>query len=374
MKLMALLRDWLAESPARSRNALLVLLGVLLLLPLGLDRYLLSVLILVLYFAFVGQAWNIMMGFCGQLSLGHALYVGLGAYTSAALFHHFGVVPWLGAVVAVVVCVAVASIIGWLAFRFGISGTYFALLTIAFAEFTRIGFDHFSWVGGSGGFFLKVTQQDHADWLNLRGGPMMFYYLALALAVLGFVVSALVLHGRAGYFFRAIRDNEEAARAAGVNTFRYKMLAIQISAGLTALAGVFFAFFYNNLFPEQIFNMGRSIEIILAPIIGGVGTLFGPILGAAVLTFLSEGLTHALAATGHEIPGVKQILYGVALGVAIMFMPHGIWPWLAQRMGFGRQSNAKPDQAEDPQAMRRTDPATGQESLHADQAREDRRA
>ena len=296
MKLAALIRDWLRSSPARPRNALLGLLMVLLLLPLGLDRYLLSVMILVLYFAFVGQAWNIMMGFCGQLSLGHALYVGLGAYTAAALFHHFGLIPWLGALVAVGVCVVVASIIGWLAFRFGISGTYFALLTIAFAEFTRIGFDHFGWVGGSGGFFLKVVQQDQADWINLRGGPMMFYYLALGLAVLGFVVSALVLHGRAGYFFRAIRDNEEAARAAGVDTFRYKMLAVQLSAGLTALAGVFFAFFYNNLFPEQIFNIGRSIEIILAPIIGGVGTLFGPVLGAAVLTLLPEGLTPALAA------------------------------------------------------------------------------
>lgn len=342
MNLPALVRDWLTQSPARSRNALLALLGVLLVLPLGMDRYLTSVLILVLYFAFVGQAWNIMMGFCGQLSLGHALYVGLGAYTSAALFHHFGVVPWLGALAAIAVCVGVASLIGWLAFRFGISGTYFALLTIAFAEFTRIGFDHFGWVGGSGGFFLKVVQQDQTDWLNLRGGPTLFYYLALALAVLGFVVSALVLHGRAGYFFRAIRDNEEAARAAGVDTFRYKMLAVQISAGLTALAGVFFAFFYNNLFPEQIFNIGRSIEIILAPIIGGVGTLFGPILGAAVLTLLSEGLTHLLAATGHEIPGVKQILYGVALGGAIMFMPHGIWPRIADRFGLHRQTTQAP--------------------------------
>ena len=105
---------------------------------------------------------------------------------------------------------------------------------------------------------------------------------------------------------------------------------------------VFFAFFYNNLFPEQIFNIGRSIEIILAPIIGGVGTLFGPILGAAVLTLLSEGLTHLLAATGHEIPGVKQILYGVALGGAIMFMPHGIWPRIADRFGLHRQTTQAP--------------------------------
>src|SRR5690606_16649304 len=198
----------------RSVVCLLALLAVLLVLPLALDRYLLAVMILIFYFAFVGQAWNVMMGFCGQLSIGHALYVGLGAYTAAALYQHFGVIPWVGMLVAVAVCVIAASIIGWLAFRFGIGGTYFALLTIAFAEFTRIGFEHFDWVGGTGGFFLKVVQQDRFDLLNLRGHPVMFYYLALALAVGGFLVSAWLLRGRLGYYFRAIRDNEEAARAA----------------------------------------------------------------------------------------------------------------------------------------------------------------
>ena len=325
------------ESPRRARVALAVLLVLLLLAPLALDRYALSLMILVLYFAFVGQAWNIMMGLCGQLSLGHALYVGLGAYTAAALYQQFGLTPWLGMLAAVGVCVAVASVIGWLAFRFGIAGTYFALLTIAFAEFTRIGFDHFAFVGGSGGFFLKVVQQDTTDWLNLRGHPRMFYFVALALTVFAFLLTTWLMRSRAGYYFRAIRDNEEAARAAGVNTFKYKMIAIQLSAALTALAGVFFAFYYNNLFPEQIFNMGRSIEIILAPIIGGVGTLFGPILGAALLTVMSEGLTEVLQKLGIEAPGLKQILYGVALGLCIMFMPHGMWPALARRWGFTRE-------------------------------------
>ncbi len=327
----------------RSRLGLLALLAVLLVVPLALDRYLLSVMILILYFAFVGQAWNVMMGFAGQLSLGHALYVGLGAYTSAALFQHFGVNPWLGMVAAVAICVAMASVIGWLAFRFGIGGTYFAPLTIAFAEFTRIGFDHFGWVGASGGFFLKVVQQDRVDLLHLRGHPLMFYYLALALAVLGFLASAWLLRGRLGFYFRAIRDNEEAACAAGVDVFRYKIYAVQISAGMTALAGVFFAFYYNNLFPEQIFHISRSIEIILAPIIGGVGTLFGPILGAAVLTTLSEGINALLTMSGYEIPGAKQIFYGVALGLAIMFMPNGIWPAIANRLGFRRQDGDDDD-------------------------------
>jgi branched-chain amino acid transport system permease protein len=328
---------WSLATP-RARTALLVLLAVLVLAAPLADRYVLSVLILVLYFAYLGQAWNLMMGLCGQLSLGHALYVGLGAYTAAALYQHFGVWPWAGMAAAVAVCVAAASVIGWLALRFSISGTYFALLTIAFAEFTRIGFDHFDWVGASGGFFLTVAQQDSVDVLRLRGHPLLFYYLILALTVGAFVLSAALLNSRLGYYFRAIRDNEDAAAACGVNTFRYKLAAVQISAALTALGGVFHAFYYNNLFPEQVFGMGRSIEIILAPIIGGLGTLFGPVLGAGLLTLLSEGVTELLRLAGSELSGLKQIVYGVVLGLSIAFMPHGVWPLLARRLGLGRHS------------------------------------
>jgi branched-chain amino acid transport system permease protein len=307
-------------------------------LPLVADRYLLTTLIVVLTLACLGQAWNVMMGFAGQLSLGNALYVGLGAYTGAVAYQFFGITPWLGMAAAVVVCVAAATVIGWLAFRFGISGTYFALLTIAFAEFTRIGFENFPWVGGAAGFFIRVTSSGGSDWLHLRGGPAMFYYVALGLAALAFAVSAWLLHGRAGYYFRAIRDNEEAARAAGIDTFRYKLFAVQLSAALTALAGVFHAFYYSNLFPDQVFNISRSIEIVLVPIIGGIGTLFGPALGAVLLTLLSELLNAALGAFGIDVPGIKQVLYGVLLGLSIMFMPNGAWPAIARRVGLLRRA------------------------------------
>lgn len=320
----------------RSRVALVVLLAAALVAPLVLDRYLVSVLILVLYFAFVGQAWNVMMGFAGQLSLGHALYVGLGAYTAGALYQNLDVNPWLGMLAAVAVCVIVACAVGWLAFRFGISGTYFSLLTIAFAEFTRIAFDHVDWVGGSGGLFLKVGDPGVVNIAQLRGPPILFYYVVLALAVAALVLCAWLLKSRIGYFFRAVRDNEDAARAAGIDVFRTKMIAIALSAALTGVAGVFFAFYNNNLFPEQTFGMGRSIEIILAPIIGGVGTLFGPVLGAAILTGASEGLNQVLQSLGWEAPGVKQVLYGTALGLVIMFLPGGVWPALARRFGVGR--------------------------------------
>jgi branched-chain amino acid transport system permease protein len=316
----------------RRSIALAVLGAILIALPFMVGNYALSVATLILYFAYTGQAWNVMMGFAGQLSLGHALYVGVGAYAAGALFFYYGIGPWAGLWLAIALCVALGLVIGFLAFRFGISGVYFALLTIAFAEFTRIGFDHFGWTGGPGGMFLRVAQRDTWDLANFRGPPLMYYYAMLALTAGAFALCAWLLRSRAGYYWQAIREDEEAARALGINAFRWKLLAVAISAAMTAVAGVFFAFYYNNLFPEQIFHISRSIEMILGPVIGGVGTLFGPLLGAAVLTLLSDGITEALAAFGLDIPGVKQVFYGLVLLGVVMFLPHGIWPAIARRL------------------------------------------
>ena len=316
--------------------SLAILAALLAVFPVFAGPYALSVATLILYFAYTGQAWNVMMGFAGQLSLGHSLYVGVGAYAAGALFYRWGIGPWAGLWVAIVLCTAFGLAIGFLAFRFGISGVYFALLTIAFAEFTRIGFDHIDWLGGPGGMFLKVAQRDAWDLLNFRGPPVMYYYAMLALCIFALLICFLLLKSKAGYYWQAIRENEEAAQALGINVFRWKMAAMAISSAMTSVAGVFFAFYYNNLFPEQIFNISRSIEIILGPIIGGIGTLFGPILGAAVLTLLSDGITEAIAALGWEIPGIKQVFYGVVLLVVVMFLPNGIWPAIAKKLRLGK--------------------------------------
>ena len=316
---------------------LLAALGALLLvLPFFADSYLISLATLILYLAYTGQAWNLMMGFAGQLSLGHALYLGVGAYGAAALYHHFGIGPWAGMWLAIGLCVLLAASLGFLAFRYGISGVYFTLLTIAFAEFARIGFDHFNWVGGSGGLFLKVAQRDQIDVFNLRGTPVMFYYVMLALAAGAFALCAWCLRRRPGYYWQAIRENEEAAEALGIDALRWKMFAIISSAAMTALAGVFWAFYYNNLFPEQIFSIGRSIEIILGPIIGGIGTLAGPILGAALLTLIADGATELAAALGWDVPGVKQLIYGIILFAVVVFLPQGIWPALARKLNLSK--------------------------------------
>ena len=316
---------------------LLTILGVAaVVFPWIAGPYALSVATLILYFAYTSQAWNVMMGFAGQLSLGHALYVGIGAYAAGALYFHLGIGPWAGLPLAIAVAALAGVIIGWLAFRFGVAGVYFALLTIAFAEFTRIGFDHMAWTGGAGGMFLPVAERDRIDLLHFRGPPALYYYAMLALTAGALALCARLLDSRAGYYWRAIRDNEDAAQALGVHVFRWKLLAVAISAGMTAISGVFFAFYNNHLFPEEIFHTGRSIEIILGSVIGGVGTLFGPILGATLLTLLSETATWALAALGWEVPGAKQVVYGVVLLGVVVFLPHGIWPPLAHRLGIRR--------------------------------------
>jgi len=232
---------------------------------------------------------------------------------------------------------ACGAVIGFLAFRFGVAGVYFAILTIAFAEFARIGFDPIACTGGSAGLFLPVAQYTQNDLWNLRGKPVMFYYVILALTVAAFMFCHVLLRSRIGYFWLAIREDEEAARALGIDTFRYKMIAVVISAGMTAVAGVFFAFYYNNLFPEQVFHISRSIELILAPIIGGIGTLFGPILGAFLLTGLSEAVTEVLHAIGFDFPGAKQVFYGICLLIVVVALPDGIWPWLVRRLGLERR-------------------------------------
>jgi branched-chain amino acid transport system permease protein len=177
-----------------------------------------------------------------------------------------------------------------------------------------------------------VANYTQNDLWNLRGSPVMFYYLMLGLTAGAFVLCHVLLRSRMGYYWLAIRENPDAAQALGVNAFRYKMAAVVLSAAMTALAGVIFAFYYNNLFPEQIFHISRSIELILGPIIGGIGTLVGPLVGALLITGLAEGMREVMLQLGIDVPGVKQVFYGVCLLLVVMFLPDGVWPPIARKL------------------------------------------
>jgi branched-chain amino acid transport system permease protein len=315
-----------STKPRRTALALALFVAVMLVLPLFAGNYVVSMLVVVLFSAYVGQAWNLMMGYAGHLSLGHALYVGLGAYISGALFVHYGLPPWIGMLAGMAAAGLAGVVIATLSFRFGVTGVYFALLTIAFAEFTRIAFNHFAWVGGSSGLYLPVVTLTRDDIVHLRGSPTMFYYVLLSLTLAALALSHLLLGQRIGFYWRAIREDQEAAQAAGIDVFRYKVAAVALSATMTAIAGALMAFYDNNLYPDTAFGISRSIDIITAPIIGGLGTLFGPILGAFVLTMLSETMTSLSANFG--VNGLKQWIYGATLLLIVMLQPAGLWPWL----------------------------------------------
>lgn len=326
-----------------------VFVAALAALPAFVSPFTLAVLALIFLFAFVGHAWNLMMGYAGQLSLGHALYFGVGAYAVALFGETWGISPWLGMVVAFVVAAAIGAAIGALGFRFSVKGTYFALLTIAFAEFFRILFEHWELVGATGGLFYKALGPANRPLLTLRGDSLFFYYAHLVLLVLGWVFLAKIVNTRLGYFWRSVREDEDAARALGVPAFRVKIIAVALSAGMTGIAGGWFGLMQGALFPDRVLGMRLSIDLILAPIVGGLGTLFGPVLGAFIVVPLNE-LARDIAQADwakdfavhiglHGIAGVHFLIYGLLLGAIIVFAPNGLWPWVARRIGLGRERN-----------------------------------
>ena len=318
----------------RQLTAASLFAGLLALVPLFGNDFHMSVLALAFLYALVGIAWNLMMGFAGQLSLGHALYFGTGAYIVAVLSERYGISPWLGMAVAFAASAMLGLIIGALGFRFSVRGVYFALLTIAFAELARILFEHWEFAGRTGGFFLSALTAKNRPLISLRGSATFFYYALLATMALFWAVSVMLVQSRLGYFWRAIREDEDAARALGVEAFKVKLLAVAISGGMTGVAGGWYALVNGSLFPDSVLGMRLSIDLIVAPIIGGLGTLFGPILGALIILPLNELAKELGQVSG--VNGLNLLIYGVLLLLVVLLQPNGCWPLLARRLGLSQ--------------------------------------
>ncbi len=326
----------------RGFAALAILLVVLVSLPLWASSYVLTVATTVMFLALIGQSWNLMLGFSGLLSIGHALFVGVSGYAAGYMFSKFGVPAIAGLIPAVLLAVAIAAFIGFLGFRFAIAGVYFALLTIAFAELVRVLVDNAGFLGGAQGLYLPVTESGRkgVDLIHLRGDPVMFYYLAFVLAATALVTCRLLLISRLGYYWQAIRDDQEAAQALGINVFRYKMYAVMIAAAMAGVGGVFYVFYQNGLYPDSTFSVERSIEYTLGPIVGGVGTLIGPIVGTLLLTPLGEVITESIKFLQQskiidpslKLNGLKLFVWGIIVVIIVMFKPAGIWPWICDTL------------------------------------------
>ncbi len=292
---------------------------ILLILPLFLDNYALGIFVMIFFWAYVGQSWNVLTGYTGHISLGHALYIGVGAYTSTYLAQTFGMTPWFGLLIGGVLAAVIALFLGFLGFRFGLRGVYFVILTIAFAEISRLIVSHVEALGSFTGIFLDFNPSFYN--FQFRGN-MPYYYIALGFMVASLIAVRLIEVSKVGRFIVAIREDEEAAQALGINTFKYNMIAIAISAFMTSLAGTFYANYIYYLHPNSMFGLSMSIELILRPIVGGLGTLFGPILGSFILTPLSEISRAYFAKGGFE--GLHLVLYGALAILVVLFMPKGI--------------------------------------------------
>jgi branched-chain amino acid transport system permease protein len=292
---------------------------ILMLLPLFLDNYALGIFVMIFFWAYVGQSWNVLTGYTGHISLGHALYIGIGAYATTFLAQTFGLTPWIGMFLAGFIAVAIALCLGFLGFRFGLRGVYFVIMTIAFAELARLAVSHIEALGSFTGIFLDFNPSFYN--FQFRGN-IPYYYIALGFMVASLIVVRMIEVSKVGRFIVAIREDEEAAQALGVNTFKYNMIAIAISAFMTSLAGAFYANYIFYLHPNSLFGMSMSIELILRPIVGGLGTLFGPVIGSVILTPLSE-ISRAYFARG-GLEGLHLILYGILAILVVLFMPKGI--------------------------------------------------
>jgi len=292
---------------------------ILMLLPLFLDNYALGIFIMIFYWAYVGQSWNVLTGYTGHISLGHALYIGIGAYATTYLAQTIGLTPWIGMFLGGFIAVAIALFLGFLGFRFGLRGVYFVIMTIAFAELARLAVSHIEALGSFTGIFLDFNPSFYN--FQFRDN-MPYYYIALGFMVASLIAVRIIEISKVGRFIVAIREDEEAAQALGVNTFKYNMIAIAISAFMTSLAGAFYANYIFYLHPNSLFGMSLSIELILRPIVGGLGTLFGPVIGSIILTPLSE-ISRAYFAKG-GLEGLHLILYGVLTILVVLFMPKGI--------------------------------------------------
>lgn len=300
---------------------------VLLLLPAVLGPYLLALAILVLFYAYLGGAWNLLGGYAGQLSVGHSLFFGIGAYTSTLLLQHAGWSPWLGLLAGGALAVLASQGIGYLTFRFGIRGHYFALVTIAVAEIARHAVLNVPALGGAMGLTIPLRGQAP---LHFQFAGKAGYYYVIA----GFLAAVVALtlrleRSRLGLYLVAVREDEVAAECMGVPTMRAKMAAMAWSAGLTAAGGTFYAQYFLYIDPDLTFGVFVSIDILIRAIAGGAGTVWGPVVGSLLMTPLAE---LARVTLGGRTAGVHVMLYGLILMAVVLLLPQGVYGYAAERV------------------------------------------
>ena len=272
--------------------------------------------VLALFYAFIGQSWNISGGFAGQLSFGHVAFFGVGAYASTIVQLRYGLSPWWGLPASALAGAVVGGIIAVLSFRAGLKGSYFALITLAFAEVLRIVTNSVSITGGGLGMLIPMKAGAANFQFAERSG---FYFVILVLTAASIAIAECLRHSRFGAHLAAIRENEDAAMALGINVFAEKVKVMLLSGAMGGIGGCFFAQYFLYIDPTVVFGVDKSVEMLLVSIIGGAGTVYGPLLGAVLLAMVSD-VTRVLTQT----QGLSLVLYGGLLVVIIAYLPNGL--------------------------------------------------
>jgi branched-chain amino acid transport system permease protein len=304
--------------------AIAIVAVLLALVPLATtSNVVLNFLVVALLIALAGQGWNILGGYGGQYSFGHAAFFGTGAYVTAILQMRYGINAWPAFGLGIAAGGLVGAVIGVLTFRSGLKGSYFALVTLAFAEVLRIIASVAPVTGAGVGTLLTLNLTPAALQFQSRA---VFYWVILALVVIALAITRMIEQSRFGAWLAAVRENEDAAKALGVDTFRVKLGAMTVSAAITAAAGCFYVQYFLFVDAGIAYGAWISVEALLAPIIGGVGTVFGPLLGALVVKALGE---IAKTMTGNA-PGLDLVIYGVVLVIVVWLSPNGIVGWVTK--------------------------------------------
>ena len=277
----------------------------------------LNFIMMTLYATLLALSWNILGGFGGQFSFGHALFFGTGVYAQTILQVTHGFNAWAALAAAVLLASAVGLFVGALSFRYGLKGSYFALVTLAFAEVFRILAVSVSFTGGGVGMMLPLAPSVANLQFESRKGSIV---LVLGFVVAAMAVTAWLRHSRFGARLQAVRDNEDAARAVGVDPFRTKLWAMALSAAFMGAGGAFYVQVFQYIDPSIAFGPHTSVEALVAAIVGGMGTLWGPLLGAAVLHVLAEATRNLFG----QLPGLNLVIYGTVLVLIVMFLPRGL--------------------------------------------------
>ena len=298
--------------------------GALLLIPLAAlpflvrDVYAQNLIITTILFAGLSQAWNILGGYCGQISLGHALYMGVGAYVSTLLLVKAEIPPTLGMFAAAAIAGLLALLVGWPCFR--LSGHYYAIATVVVGEIGYLLFLNWDWVGAASGLYIPLGAESLVN-LQFRTSKLPFHFIVLAFAALTWLAAWLIEGSRWGFAWRAVRDDVTAARSLAVRVFPSKMAAAAISGGLTGMGGAIYAQYVGYIDPDSVLSGQWSILIALPAVLGGVGTLWGPLLGAAVLIPVSELSRSYLGGSGQ---GVDLMIYGGLIVAVSLARPAGL--------------------------------------------------